>query len=273
MKASPNAPGRDERRRPDRSFGRRTRPARAREAVAEPATPDLHSSSVGPARAAESVLAVRQQVLALVTSERLRNRSVSPTVGACNTAATRFLIAVSEQPVVLTDRVVTLRAWEPEDAQAVFAACQDPEIPRFLPIPQPYTEESARAFVSIRRADWDGKDERSFAITDARTGVVLGSIARHRRAEHRAEFGYWLAPEARGKGIATRALRLIADWSFAGGLIRLEPFTHPDNNASGRVAERAGFAREGVRRAWSLDRDGNPEDAVFYVLVRDDRPG
>lgn len=180
--------------------------------------------------------------------------------------------AVGERPVTLTDGVVTLRAWEPDDAPAVFAACQDPEIPRFLPVPQPYAERTAREFVVIRRADWDGEDERSFAITDARTGEVLGSIARHRRAEHRVEFGYWLAPEARGRGIATRALRLIAGWSLAGGYIRLELFIHPDNTRSGRVAERAGFTREGLRRAWDLDRDGNPVDGVFYTLVRGDGP-
>ncbi len=181
-------------------------------------------------------------------------------------------IAVGEQPTVLTDGVVTLRPWLPDDAPVVFRACQDAQIQRFLPVPQPYTETSAREFIAIRRADWDGADERSFAITDARTGEVLGSIARHRRAEHRVEFGYWVAPEARGRGIATRALRLIAEWSLAAGFVRLELFTHPDNHASGRVAERAGFTREGVRRAWDLDRDGEPEDAVFYVLVRGDRP-
>ncbi len=174
---------------------------------------------------------------------------------------------MGEPPVVLTDGVVTLRAWEPEDAPGVFAACQDPELLRFLPVPQPYTEAAAREFVEIRRADWDGEDERSFAITDAATGRLLGSIARHRRARHRVEFGYWLAPEARGRGAATRALRLIADWSLAGGVLRLELFTHPDNHASGRVAERAGFVREGVRRAWHLDRDGSPADGVFYVLL------
>jgi RimJ/RimL family protein N-acetyltransferase len=173
-----------------------------------------------------------------------------------------------EQPVVLTDGTVTLRAWQPTDAEAVFAACQDPEIARFLPIPLPYTDEVAREFVAVRRLDWAGDDERSFAITDATTGEVLGSIARHQRAEHRAEIGYWLAPWARGRGVATRALRLISDWSFEEGLLRLELFTHPDNIASGAVAERAGFELEGVRRAWDLDRDGRPEDAVFYVLIR-----
>jgi RimJ/RimL family protein N-acetyltransferase len=62
----------------------------------------------------------------------------------------------------------------------------------------------------------------------------------------------------------------VTDWSFDEGLVRLDLCTHPENEASGRVAERAGFAREGVRRAWYLDRDGRPQDAVFYVLVRGD---
>ncbi len=176
---------------------------------------------------------------------------------------------MSEEPVVLTDGVVTLRAFRPEDAPAVLAACQDAEIARFVPIPQPYTEEVARSFVSRRRADWNTDVERSFAITDAATGLFLGAIARHQRAEHRAEFGYWLAPWARGRGSATRALRLVADWSLnTTALIRFELFTHRENASSGRVAERAGFVREGVRQAWDLDRDGNPYEALFYVLLR-----
>jgi ribosomal-protein-alanine N-acetyltransferase len=176
---------------------------------------------------------------------------------------------VGERPTVLTDGVVTLRAWEPGDAPAVHAACQDPLIVRYIPVPQPYTEETARAYVARRRADWDSEDERSFAITDHATGEVLGSIARHQRAEHRAELGYWLVPQARGRGVATRALRLVSAWSLGvTGLIRLELFTHPDNHASQAVAERAGFTLEGLRRAWDLDRDGNPEDVMFFVRLR-----
>lgn len=174
---------------------------------------------------------------------------------------------MSERPVTLSDGIVALRVWEPEDAATVFAACQDPLSARFLPIPQPYTEVSAREFVAVRGADWDGDDERSFAITDAATGEVVGAIARHQRTEQRVEFGYWLAPWARGRGFATRALRLVADWSLQQGFIRLELFTHPDNSSSGKVAERAGFTFEGVRRAWDTDRYGNPEDGVFYVRL------
>lgn len=179
---------------------------------------------------------------------------------------------MGERPIVLTDDVVTLRAWKLDDAPAVFEACQDPLIARFVPIPLPYTEEVAREFVLRSRADWDNDDERCFAITDAATGEVLGSIARHGPRGHRAQFGYWLAPSARGRGFATRALRLITDWTLeTTDVIRLDLYTLLDNDASGRVAVRAGYIREGVRRAWDIDREGNPEDAIFYVRIRGDR--
>ena len=172
--------------------------------------------------------------------------------------------------VTLRDRDVTLRPWRAGDAPAVFAACQDPLIARFIPIPQPYTETDALTFVEIRRQDWNTDDERSFAIVDTSSGELLGAIARHGGSGHRATFGYWLVTQARGRGIATRALRLITDWTVATTeVVRLDLFTDLENDASGRVAERAGFEREGVRRAWDVDRDGRPVDVVFYVLVAD----
>ena len=174
-----------------------------------------------------------------------------------------------EHETTLTDGHVTLRPWRPEDAPAVFSACQDPLIARFIPIPQPYTEADAQTFVEIRRRDLETQDERSFAIVDAATGELLGSITRHGPFGHRATFGYWLVPQARGRGAATRALRLITDWTIATTeVIRLDLFTDVENDASGRVADRAGFAREGIRRAWDVDREGRPVDMIFYVLVR-----
>ncbi len=171
----------------------------------------------------------------------------------------------------LSDGVVMLRPWLLDDAPAVFAACQDPLIARFLPVPQPYTEADARAFVDRRRRDWGTDDERSFAIVDARNGELLGAIARHGPFGHRATFGYWLGPQARGRGTATRALRLITHWTIATtAVIRLDLCTDVENDASGRVAERAGFVREGIRRAWDLDREGRPCDVVFFVRVRGD---
>jgi RimJ/RimL family protein N-acetyltransferase len=158
---------------------------------------------------------------------------------------------------VLTDGVVRLRPWRSSDAAAVHAACQDPVIARFVPIPQPYTMDSAVDFIAHS------------AIVDAVSGELLGAISRHGPDGHRAMYGYWLARGARGRGSATRALALIVDWTLATtDAIRLELYTDIENDASGRVAMRAGFEREGVRRAWDLDRAGRPIDAVFYVRVR-----
>ncbi len=176
----------------------------------------------------------------------------------------------SELGATLTDGTVVLRPWQPEDAPVVFEACQDHLIARFLPIPQPYAETDARAFVEARQRDWAGEQERSFAITDAQSGELLGSIARHCSVAHRATFGYWLAPWARGRGIATRALRLVADWTLATtDVVRLDLYTDLDNDASGRVALRVGFEREGICRAWDVDRAGRPVDVVSYVRLRE----
>ncbi len=62
--------------------------------------------------------------------------------------------------------------------------------------------------------------------------------------------GYWLLPEARGRGLATRAVRILSDWAFGAlALDRLDLFTERDNVASIRVAERNGFSRPELRAA------------------------
>ena len=171
---------------------------------------------------------------------------------------------------VLSDGVITLRPWRPDDAQAVFEACQDPLITLHTYVPVSYTIEHAQGFIAhCTEALTNGSTAAGFAITDAATDKVLGSMSRSRVDGHRAAFGYWLAPEARGCGVATRALKLMVDWTLATtDAIRLDLYTDLDNPASGRVAQRAGFVREGIRRAWDIGRDGKPIDVIFYVLVR-----
>jgi RimJ/RimL family protein N-acetyltransferase len=169
----------------------------------------------------------------------------------------------------LSDGIVLLRPWEPDDADAVFAACQDPLIARFVPIPQPYEPAHAAGFIEDSRRLTETGTAIHLAIADARSRAMLGAISRHPLHDRRATFGYWLAPEGRGRGVATRALRLITDMTLATtDVIRLELYTDLENDRSGRVAERVGFEREGIRRAWDIDRDGRPMDVVFYVKVR-----
>jgi RimJ/RimL family protein N-acetyltransferase len=165
---------------------------------------------------------------------------------------------------------VVLRPWRIEDVPAVTAACQDPEIVRWLPfVPQPYTEADARFYV---QDCIDAPEERKpFAITDAESGEVIGSIDMRINRMATGHIGYWLAAEARGRGLTTAALRALTRWAIQElGLARVELVTDPDNIASQRVAEKAGFQREGVLRSMLVNRDGSSSDGVMFSLLPDE---
>ena len=82
--------------------------------------------------------------------------------------------------------------------------------------------------------------------------------------------GYWLLPEGRGRGYATRSVRLLSEWALSSlGIARLQLWTEPDNVASQRVAERSGYVKEGVLRSYR-ERNGHRFDAVFYSLLPSD---
>jgi RimJ/RimL family protein N-acetyltransferase len=177
----------------------------------------------------------------------------------------------------LADGATALRAWRDTDVRALTAACQDPEIPRWLTrLPQPYGEADARAYLLARYESIHAGTSAPFAIVDALDrDRLLGSISLMRIAwEHRrAEVGYWLAREARGHGHTTRAVRLICAWGFnALGFERIDLFAAAGNVASQRVAERAGFTREGVLRCYLRGRD-RQLDAVAYGLLADELTG
>jgi RimJ/RimL family protein N-acetyltransferase len=171
----------------------------------------------------------------------------------------------------LSDGVVTLRPPAPEDAGWVTDACQDEDIQRFnTRIPRPYVVDDARAWISQSALDWrDGRDA-AFVVVSVRDGEGLGAIGLSLAGDGLAETGYWVKPEARGRGVATAALRLVAGWAFQElGVERLQLTTHPDNAASQRVAAKAGFSREGTLRAWLVTRDGR-RDAVMFSLLPGD---
>lgn len=148
-----------------------------------------------------------------------------------------------------------LRPIVEADAPAIAAACRDPEIAHWLPhIPQPYSIEEARSFVARATDLRERGDEMTYAIVDAED-TLLGVVG-VRLTDEPPAVGYWIAAEARGRGIASAATRAISDWAFAAfGLARLALHAEPANHASLRVAEKCGFVRvPGVIKG-AADRD------------------
>ncbi len=110
-----------------------------------------------------------------------------------------------------------------------------------------------------------------FAIVDV-ADRLLGQIGFAVNDHYRsAEAFYWLSAEARGRGIASRALTRVADWAFDNGIERLFLLIHPENEASHRVAQRCGFSREGLLRAFERFKGERP-DLVSWSLLPGD-PG
>jgi RimJ/RimL family protein N-acetyltransferase len=169
--------------------------------------------------------------------------------------------------VRLEDGDIALRPFTEADVPALVAACGDPEIPRWTSVPSPYTEEDARRFVA------EPEDHRAYAVVDARSGELLGSVGFWLEDHGRAGFGYWTCREARGRGVATRALRLLARWAAREhDLARLQLMVEPANAASIRVAEKAGFRREGLLRSY-LELKGTRRDVYLYSLLPEEISG
>jgi RimJ/RimL family protein N-acetyltransferase len=168
----------------------------------------------------------------------------------------------------LTDGNVTLRGWTDEDAAAVFSACQDGEIQRFLDVPVPFTAGDATEFIAEQGRQWSSQQGASFAITGLADPEALGACSLGEVDAERltAQVTCALDPRARGHHLAQRAVRLLCDWAFQEvGLRRLEFYIEPENRASAVVAERIGCRPETGSSHNRTTRDG-PRDQLLYVL-------
>jgi len=170
-------------------------------------------------------------------------------------------------PVRLTNGQVALRPPELRDVAAITEACQDPEIGRWTRIPWPYREEHARAWVEAQPAE-----AVDLLVVSPNSDELLGAVGLIKvdLGRRRAEIGFWTARWARRRGVASVAALLLARWSFhALELARLQALARPENEASRRTLERAGFVREGLLRSYEEIKGERWDMAVFSLLAEE----
>ena len=174
--------------------------------------------------------------------------------------------------VVLTDGELILRPFDEADLPRVVEAATDPVTLLWLPLPKPYDQEIARQWcltetlrvraegLGLVRAIGD-QDGRLFGAIDLKRVDWVAKVA---------EIGYWTHPAHRGRGVMTRAVRLLALWALTDQQFeRIEVRVATGNAASISVAEKAGFVREGVARSAGYVHIGRV-DLIVFSLVRSD---
>ncbi len=163
---------------------------------------------------------------------------------------------------------LVLRAPREDDVPAMVAACQDPTLSHFIPVPAPYTRAHAEGFVRGSGAQWGRRNAANFAVCDE-TGGLLGmcSLTSIDRLRREAEVGFWVAPGARGRGVARTALGAVTGWAHADlGLARLWAEVEDANLASRRVVAAAGYVP--VPDTFTLELRG-----TVRVMRRHEHPG
>jgi RimJ/RimL family protein N-acetyltransferase len=138
-----------------------------------------------------------------------------------------------------------------------------------LRVPFPYTQEDAESWVRHCTGQTAIGRPSNFAFRRP-DGFLIGSIGLVMGtgpSRHRAELGYWLAKDYRGRGLATAGTRAVVRFGFSElDLKRIEATTSTENQPSQKVLEKAGFTREAFLAAYHF-KDGNLIDVYLFSLL------
>lgn len=168
-------------------------------------------------------------------------------------------------PPILHGARVTLRPLTIDDAPALYIAHSDPAVHLFWSEPAHASLDQTRAYIAATIAK-----SASWAITEA-GGEALGRISVFTLRDGVGEIGLLIRRDAQGKGLMSDALRAVIDHAFASGFHRLVADIDPDNAASLRLFERAGFRREGLLRQNWITHLGT-RDTVLLAKLREETP-
>jgi RimJ/RimL family protein N-acetyltransferase len=150
---------------------------------------------------------------------------------------------------------------------------RDVDVQRFTYVPSPWQEGFEHTWLERYEQGHADGSRAGFAIVDEESGDFLG-LAVLVQIDHggrQAEAGYIVSPRARGRGVGVEALGLLTDWALSDqGLVRVELRISADNVPSIKVAERAGFVREGVLRSVHFKQGVRTDIAVYSRLASDE---
>ncbi len=182
------------------------------------------------------------------------------------------------QRIELDDLVLRPFLWS--DEPAVAEALRDPQILRWTAgtaVIRTPADQRARRWLETRIDGWQ-RGNAVFAVADAVSDYVLATVSIREvdRLPDQAVIAYWVSPAARGLRVAARALDAAARWSFAKdglGLHRLSLDHALVNEASCRVATRAGFQLEGTMREFYVEPSGERHDSHLHARLATDEVG
>lgn len=149
------------------------------------------------------------------------------------------------------------------DAEPFAAGTEDAAVREFAHLPLPeYTPRVVRDQIDgVIQQGLEADSLAVLALADVATDAFLGSLVLFDLTEHSGEVGFWLAPHARGRGVAQKALHAASRLARGRGLDELRARTHPDNSASQRALTAAGF-----RTAGGVREETTPSGESIAVL-------
>lgn len=171
----------------------------------------------------------------------------------------------------VADERVRLRPLRASDATGYATGSADADVRSYAHLPEPeYTPESVRRMIELDAAPGlERGDLAVLAIAEAESDAFAGSLVIFDVSADGAEVGFWLHPEARGKGYASAALSLAAEFARTSGLRTLTARTVPDNIGSQRVLGAAGFEQGGSEAG--IAPSGQRVELMHYTLQLRDR--
>ncbi len=180
-----------------------------------------------------------------------------------------------EKEIRLTDGVVLLEPYQIGDVERLYQAARESvtEVSVWLPwCHADYSIEEGRAWLESRAEAWEKGTAYDFAITDVRDGSFLGGcgLSDIDQANQIADLGYWVRTSRTKRGVASAAVRLLAQFGLSKlKLNRIEIMAAVGNKASQRVAEKVGARREGILRNRIVVRDRVYDTVMFSLIPKD----